>query len=308
MANLWHTIFGDALAVMKSLCVCVLMLAKVWAAQEEARADWVRRWADGGADGGAAAAARCRRAGGDPCGWLERAGAVDVDCTFSVTVGLAADSSTRTTGPVLAASYTTTNGRRGAARATPREPSPADFAARPRLCVAGAPPVRRGAALVVAANAVAYVFRVWPYFASKLLWAESAGLAAYLWVGELPDELATTRGAECEASRVGADGGWSGGYERWAAGWSSPPPRRLTSAYSAARRYDGVAWPHSNHHVKMLAAYAVLDAPSTTAVYFLDMDAVVDPSRWAPPAAPVAARVESRPNRDTFNVSVPERK
>ena len=105
----------------------------------------------------------------------------------------------------------------------------------------------------------------------------------------LPDALATTRSAACAASRVGADGGWSGGHARWAAGWAGA--RRLTSAY-VARAYANATFVHSNHHVKMVAAYAVLDAPATTALFFLDMDAVVARGRWGRPPAPVAPSVE----------------
>jgi len=118
---------------------------------------------------------------------------------------------------------------------------------------------------VTRADSLSYLFRLWPYFANKVVWAKSAGLPLAVWIGELPPRIAQTVSKECAASvekrrsPLPADGARS--------------KRKKQSFY--APRGDGPTELNSNHHVKMLSAYALLGKRDVDGLIFVDMDTYV---------------------------------
>jgi hypothetical protein len=96
---------------------------------------------------------------------------VDVGCRFSLRVGLSAEG-VAAAGPALELRF---DG--GAARWT-AEPHSLNasgaFAARQRLCAFSDPALDLAGpspAVLVVANDLEYLFRLWPYFVNKILWA-----------------------------------------------------------------------------------------------------------------------------------------
>ena len=98
---------------------------------------------------------------------------VDVGCRFSLRVGLSAEG-VAAAGPALELRF---DG--GAARWT-AEPHSLNasgaFAARQRLCAFSDPALDLAGpspAVLVVANDLEYLFRLWPYFVNKVLWARA---------------------------------------------------------------------------------------------------------------------------------------
>jgi len=85
------------------------------------------------------------------------------------------------------------------------------------------------------------------------------GFRFAVWVGELPAVVADSWSPECAASRQKT---------------YTPGRRILKRSFYAGSK----ATRNSNHHVKMLAAYALLDDARVSGVYYIDMDAYVLPS------------------------------
>ena len=99
------------------------------------------------------------------------------------------------------------------------------------------------------ASSSEYLFRLWPLFLNKLLYASDTGLRPFLWIGDLPPALHEATSPECLDSY----------------------PARLFRNETGRRRlgqsfYDGhisaslssvhdVSWV-SNHYIKMPAAIA----------------------------------------------------
>ena len=136
------------------------------------------------------------------------------------------------------------------------------FRTRPALCeyVPTVPSNRNATgevALLMVANAPAYLFRLWGPFLNKLLFATDAGLRPFLWLGDMPSGLRKPTSDACLHSRE----------MRHILG----KHRRLGRSF-----YDGERGPGecSNHYVKMPATLAALAHPEIKGLYYLDLDAV----------------------------------
>ncbi|KAJ8602690.1 hypothetical protein CTAYLR_003771 [Chrysophaeum taylorii] len=142
---------------------------------------------------------------------------------------------------------------------------------------------KKSTSLLMVANDLKYLFRFWPYFLQKVMWAdESKNVASSVWIGELPEEFATTVGDECRDSPELAEG-WmhhTGPYR---------------SYYERSR---GAV--NSNHHIKTLAAYAMLDYGG---VFYADLDYVVVDWGWR--AAATVAKLENSVVEVLFNSASP---
>ncbi|KAH8092748.1 10-hydroxy-9-(phosphonooxy)octadecanoate phosphatase [Aureococcus anophagefferens] len=111
------------------------------------------------------------RCGSDHCDWMKDFGAIDVGCTFDVgRIGL-----------------NVRDGGRG----------PAVFTFGDGTTFDGAP------ALLMVANGPYYLFRLWPLFLNKLLYASDAGLRPFIWLGELPPTLEEATAPRCLDSKPG---------------------------------------------------------------------------------------------------------
>mmetsp|Transcript_16982 Transcript_16982/g.52920 ORF Transcript_16982/g.52920 Transcript_16982/m.52920 type:complete len:358 (+) Transcript_16982:1609-2682(+) len=195
---------------------------------------YVRRWADNGSR------ARCDA---PSCSWIEAFGPVDVGCRITVDrVGL-----DDAKGPELTLKFAD-GSKLALAAATAAGVD--RFATRPALCEyaprgGGEKP---GVALLMVANSPAYLFRLWPPFLNKLLYAADAGLRPFLWLGELPEALEHPTNPECLNSKTVALRDLPKGA------------RRLRSFYDhrAGAGDDRDVARVSNHYVKMPAALAAL--------------------------------------------------
>mmetsp|Transcript_2193 Transcript_2193/g.6731 ORF Transcript_2193/g.6731 Transcript_2193/m.6731 type:complete len:460 (+) Transcript_2193:156-1535(+) len=211
---------------------------------------YVRRWADNGSR------ARCDA---PSCSWIEAFGPVDVGCRITVDrVGL-----DDAKGPELTLKFAD-GSKLALAAATAAGVD--RFATRPALCEyaprgGGEKP---GVALLMVANSPAYLFRLWPPFLNKLLYAADAGLRPFLWLGELPEALEHPTNPECLNSKTVALRDLPKGA------------RRLRSFYDhrAGAGDDRDVARVSNHYVKMPAALAALAAPGVSGLYYVDLDAV----------------------------------
>ena len=96
---------------------------------------------------------------------------VDGGCSFAARPGLIDGGGAAAAGPALALRF-------DGGRAWTAEPhtlnASAAFAAKPRLCAFADPglgPRDVAPAVLVVANDLEYLFRLWPYFVNKILWA-----------------------------------------------------------------------------------------------------------------------------------------
>jgi len=154
------------------------------------------------------------------------------------------------------------------------------FVARPALCEYV--PQNRvhapDAALLMVANSPAYLMRLWPQFLNKLLYASDANLRAFIWVGELPPQLAKPTDKACLVSLPAKLA--RKGVDARTVSWDSLKNQRRLAARGQSY-YDGrYHMPSdvtfvSNHYVKMPATLATLSAPGITDLYYVDLDAVV---------------------------------
>ena len=183
------------------------------------------------------------------CEWMRGFGSIDVGCRLQIDrAGLAGGP-----GPafslVLADNDTLSIDARDAA-AVDR------FMRRPALCEYGHG--KGDVALLMVANAPAYLFRLWPPFLNKLLFATDAGLRPFLWLGDLPHGLRKPTSDACLHSRE----------MRAIRGHH----RRLGRSYYNGHLNAGEC---SNHYVKMPATLATLAHPEIKGLYYLDLDAVI---------------------------------
>jgi hypothetical protein len=218
-------------------------------------------------------ASRC--GGGDDCAWMAGFGAIDAGCTFDVaSVGLAA-AGAAPRGPALR--FALANG--SAFFAAPASGG-GRFRSRPAVCEYAGGNGTGDAALLVVANSAGYLFRLWPLFLNKLLYASDAGLRPFLWIGELPPALERADKPACLASKPARDAK------------REPPPRELLESFydgvrhGGAKRAEDVTWV-SNHYIKVPAVLATLAHPTVAGAYYVDLDAVT-PWPWSPPATTLA--------------------
>ena len=126
------------------------------------------------------------------CSWMGGFGAIDVGCEFVV------DRAGLTDGSAPAFSLVYNDGERLTVDA--RDASlTTRFKTRPALCEYGN--ATSDVALLMVANAPAYVFRLWGPILNKLLYATDAGLRPMLWIGDLPRALRTPE-SQCLQSPV----------------------------------------------------------------------------------------------------------
>ena len=222
--------------------VCLLTCAVVATPKKtHILSNYAAEWAAGGTDG---------RCGTDKCEWMKRFGAIDTGCGFDVRAGLSEDFAE--SGPAL--SFVLADDSRLAVSPGDAEAA-ARFRDRPILCEYVAGGGRKPAtastdvALLMVASSSEYLFRLWPLFLNKLLYASDTGLRPFLWIGDLPPALHEATSPECLDSY----------------------PARLFRNETGRRRlgqsfYDGhisaslssvhdVSWV-SNHYIKMPAAIA----------------------------------------------------
>lgn len=204
---------------------------------------------------------------GEHRAWARLAGGVDSSCSFRLRVGVGSTLDPRRLGPALSLRF-------GASRdeyfvAEPHAANSSRFATRPALCTFDDAALRDDArarpAVLMVANNLDYLFRLWPYFVNKVLWASSVGLPVAVWIGELPPLLASSVTDECSRSR-----------QRRAFVSAAPDHRLLKQSF-----YSGIKANNSNHHIKMLAAYALINRPRISGAYFIDMDAYVETPAFA---------------------------
>lgn len=159
--------------------------------------------------------------------------ATSEQCTFSIEAGLSSNS----TGPKLIL---------GTRKFTPADVMEVEG----RLCFFGTSKSRT--ALLMTANSLAYLWRMWPFVVHKVNWATNHNLRPVLWLGPLPRDLATTVGPECQQSLE---------FQR------KVKPSKTASFYDGRRR-DLV----SNHHAKIVAAMQLL--PLVDGLFYVDLDTV----------------------------------
>lgn len=204
-----------------------LVVSFAWVQTTTSHRDWCE-WALGSDD--------------DICDWMDE---VDVDssCTFRVRSGLwTKDDGVEEIGPAL--ELTTSRGKFLV------EPHMIPESLPPRLLCT--PEEKRGdLAILKVANSASYLFRLWPYFVSFLVWAQSADMYPAFWIGELPTSLSKVT-HRCKGSPEN--------------GFDHNPLGRHRSFYDGTK--DGT----SNHHIKIIASYTLLNQPSVHGIVYEDLD------------------------------------
>ena len=187
--------------------------------------------------------------------WMDDPGNVDASCRFAARAGLVSMGAS-SVGPRLDLRF---DGDTKAWSAVPHALTGTKahaFARKPRLCALATEQMDPSPSLLLIANSVDYVFRLWPHFINKVMWASTTKHRLSIWIGELPKIVAAKSGDGCRASKQK----------------QSLYSRRLKQSYYASQRQKS-----SNHHAKMLAAYRLLADPYVTGLYYVDMDAYVRP-------------------------------
>ncbi|KAK7238872.1 10-hydroxy-9-(phosphonooxy)octadecanoate phosphatase [Aureococcus anophagefferens] len=255
-------------------CLVLLLATAALGGRIADDAAYVAAWATPGN------VARCGDAGAADCGWLAGFGAIDVGCTFDVVLGLRANG-TAPRPPTLVltlASGEVVEIAAGDAAAADR------FRRRPALCAYAKSPPSADVALLSVANSAAYLFRLWPLFLSRLLYASDSKLRPLVWIGELPKKLSTAERPACLASALAR----------------SARRRTLESFYDGdekAIRHDATSV--SNHYIKVPAALAALARPDTAGLFYVDLDAA---AAW-PWAATTASKKRRAFQRSVHDVN-----
>ena len=174
---------------------------------------------------------------GEYCSWEADAGTVEMGCQFKMRIGLEATTTKATLlGPALALD----DGKKIVL--TPDDVNATTFfeaKVAPAICFdAGVPQSTKGPILLLVSNSVTYLWRLWPYFVNKVLWARSIHLRTALWIGELPRSLAGATD-QCRGSALMA------GKKK-----KKGDRRKLPSSLYLKRGHDV----NSNHFIKALAA------------------------------------------------------
>ena len=186
--------------------------------------------------------------------WMDDPGHVDGSCRFAARAGLVS-MGTSSVGPRLDLRFDIGKAWTAVPHALTGSKAHA-FSSKPRLCALATEQMDPSPSLLLIANSVDYVFRLWPHFINKVMWASTTKHRLSIWIGELPKIVAAKSGDGCRASKQK----------------QSLYSRRLKQSYYASQRQKS-----SNHHAKMLAAYRLLADPYVTGLYYVDMDAYVRP-------------------------------
>lgn len=182
------------------------------------------------------------------CDWMEE---VDVEtrCTFRVRGGLWTGNNVEEHGgPAI--ELTTPF---GTSFIQPHNTSAASLPPR-LLCI------RRGQGelgLLKVVSSLSYLFRYWPYFVSSTEWASTNEFSLALWIGDLPDAIAWHVSKTCAASPESST--------------FHVKHKTSLSFYNGGDLFPIV----SNHHVKILAAYALLNDHQLDGIFYADLDAYV---------------------------------
>ena len=248
-----------ALAALKGRPTAMTLDARPLKYKDDAVGSYAKTWA----------AAHTNRSG---VHFLERFGAIDVGCTYDVESSGAGDTLPRLVFRFADGSST---------RAEPGWPD--HFKTRPAVCEYARGPRESDAAMLLGSSSTDYLFRLWPLFLNKILYASAAKLRLFIWIGELPEAATRATAAGCylsQPNRARFD--------------QKPmimhlPQRRLADSYTTDSYDIKDVTRVSNHHVKMPATLAVLAHPSIRGVYYVDLDsgqrpAPRDPARRAGPA------------------------
>ncbi|KAJ8603814.1 hypothetical protein CTAYLR_000239 [Chrysophaeum taylorii] len=210
------------------------------------------------------------------CDWMTQAGKVDTSCRFTIRSGLQPSSSTAPpelrTSPAMHLWFDTNRGPFGQ-RAIVVDPLNSSIVERhgPIVCMYANVDVEPPApAILMVVNSFDYLYHLWPNFVNKILWARSVNMNIAVFIGELSSEIANSIGPECSRSRV---------MQLFRAGedpyHNAQRRRRLArSYYSLHGRRDDL---NSNHHIKMISTYAMLDHPLVGGVFYFDMDTFAEP-------------------------------
>ena len=107
------------------------------------------------------------------------------------------------------------------------------------------------------------------------------GFRLAVWIGELPPVVADTRAARPPVRPRRRNGRAARRYSRECKHSRQKRAQRVGGRRSLMKSFYAGAKDasNSNHHIKMLAAYALLGDPRVEGLYFIDMDA------YAPPEA-----------------------
>lgn len=197
--------------------------------------------------------------------WHRLAGPIDVSCTFRYRLGLTKDA-VGAAGPALDLRFD----QHQRWLSEPHAPESAAFAATPRLCASAAnqEALDGAPAHVMVTSSLAYLFRLWPYFANHVRFAKRRRRRFFVWIGELPEGLATTIGGACRRSAQGHVLLDQGMLPR------DLQRRVLKSIYF--QRESAQTIYNSNHYNKMPAALAALDHPRVGGVFYGDLDSYYD--------------------------------
>jgi hypothetical protein len=189
--------------------------------------------------------------------FLERFPAIDVGCTYDVE-----SSGEGAVLPRLVFNFADGSSTRA-------EPGwPDHFRTRPAVCEYARGPRESDAAMLLVSSSTDYLFRLWPLFLNKILYATEAKLRLFIWIGELPAAATRATAAGCYLSQPNR------------ARFDQKPlimhaqQRKLADSYTTDSYDIKDVTRVSNHHVKMPATLAVLAHPSIRGVYYVDLDSV----------------------------------
>ena len=189
--------------------------------------------------------------------FFEQFGAIDVGCTYDVERSGAHEHTPKLVFKFADGSTVTSE---------PGAYADDRFRARPAVCEYARGPTADAAMLFMASSAE-YLFRLWPLFLNKILYATEAELRPFVWIGELPDTLTRVTSPGCFLSLPN--------QARFAQKvLVMHNNRRLADSFTTDH-YDLKDVTHvSNHHVKMPATLAVLAHPHIRGLYYVDLDSV----------------------------------
>ncbi|KAJ8613800.1 hypothetical protein CTAYLR_004901 [Chrysophaeum taylorii] len=191
---------------------------------------------------------------GHLCEWMRHAESVDVGCQFTIRSGLWSEPGEQShSGPGAKFTFP---GRRGEIVVTPKSRA---ITKRPMLCLSDEAKGRP--VVLMVANSFEYLFRVWPYFAHKYVWATTAAkLPVALWVGGLAEHLRHSVGGDCH------------NYTKLFNKGQKVYHRAGHDSYYSQLGEKEI---NSNHFCKVLALYALIEQPGVQGMLYTDIDSVI---------------------------------
>ena len=190
--------------------------------------------------------------------FLERFGAIDVGCTYDVE-----SSGEGAVLPRLVFKFADGSSTRA-------EPGwPDHFRTRPAVCEYARGLRDSDAAMLLVSSSTDYLFRLWPLFLNKILYASAANLRLFVWIGELPEAATRATAAGCYLSQPNR------------ARFDQEPlimhaqQRKLADSYTTDSYDIKDVTRVSNHHVKMPATLAA-DGPGLREVTYGSQKPVVE--------------------------------